>query len=79
MHQDSVKKSCLWRNLFHKFCLRRNFLIKKCCLRRILFHKNLDYGEFPFRFLFLNQKHVIRNTNAIACKARVPPITDHRL
>jgi len=35
-HQDSVKKSCLWRILFHKICLQR-----------IFFHqKNLASGAF---------------------------------
>jgi len=36
IHQDSVKKNCLLLNLFHKFCLRRNFFIKNLetvCLR----------------------------------------------
>jgi len=33
-----LQESCLLRNLFHKFCLRRNISIKKSCLRHIFFH-----------------------------------------
>ena len=41
-HQKSVRKSCLWSILFHKFCQWRIFLIvNKSCLRRILFHEKI--------------------------------------
>jgi len=60
------KKSCLQRNLFHRYCLRRNIFIKKSCLRRILFIKisccmpNFHETKCLVIFITVGQTKVLR-------------------
>jgi len=49
-HQDSVKKNCLRRVLFHKLCLRRNLFRKLPAAYFVI--QNVVCGAFYFSVLF---------------------------
>ena len=72
-HQDSVKKSCLRRIFFHKFCLQRIFPKKKYLVREALYFSVLFslpiywyYKWFEFKYSAITTTQFVKNSKRVS-------------